>query len=332
MEKVQALTVKHHIQSRLSKSPDVFRRYTEHIGQSKKPQTVFEYLKDALLFWNFLKERAPEQQQSWSETSLKELTKEDVESFLFVYLEDYERTYERLSGKVVVQEFKNHRSGQRRKLSALRSFSRYLMTQEHWLSHDITFGIELEPDLAKAVQSLNQLELDTYFSAIEQFTEDDYQRIRNRVMSQFFLYMGLKVSEVLALDIPDIHLDEMTVKVTRKDEEVEILPLPKQMKKDLKRYLAERAERPVPMGWHERALFVSLQNKRLNPKTIRYSMERYKKFTDIQMPLTPQIFRNTYASRTLLHTDTLDEVAKRLGNADKYATKRTYTRKSVKAE
>lgn len=332
MEKVQALTVQHHIKSRLAKSPEVFRRYAQHISQSKKPQTVFEYLKDVLLFWDFLKERAHLQQQSWSEASLKELTKQDVESFLFEYLEDYERTYERLSGKVVIQEFRNHPSGQRRKLSALRSFSKYLMMEEKWIATDVTFSIELEKDVAKEVLFLNQLELDMYFDAIERFTEDEYQRIRNRVMSQFFLYMGLKTSEVLALDIPDIHLEELTVRITRKDDTVEMLPLPTQMQKDMKKYLAMRAERPIPMGWHERALFVSLQNKRLNPKTIRYSMERYKQFTDIQKPLSPQILRNTYASRTISHTETLEEVAKRLGNTDKYATKRTYVRKPPKAK
>lgn len=332
MEKVQALTVQHHIKSRLAKAPGVFRRYVQHISQTKKPQTVFEYLKDVLLFWDFLKERAHQQQESWSEASLKELTKQDVESFLFEYLEDYERTYERLSGKIVTQEFRNHPAGQRRKLSALRSFSKFLMMEEKWISNDVTFSIELEKELAKEVLLLNQLELDTYFDAVERFTEDEYQRIRNRVMSQFFLYMGLKTSEVLALDIPDIRLEEMVVKVTRKDDTEELLPLPLQMKKAMKKYLEMRAERPIPMGWHERALFVSLQNKRLNPKTVRYSMERYKKFTDIQKPLSPQILRNTYASRTMLHTGALEEVAKRLGNTDKYATERTYTRKEAKVK
>lgn len=326
MEKVQALTVQHHIKTRLAKAPDVFNRYVTHLQKTKKPQTVFEYLKDVLLFWDFLKERAHGQNESWTEESLKRLTKSDVEAFLFGYLTDYERTYSRLSGKLVTQEFKNHRKGLRRKLSALRSFSRYLMMEEKWIPIDVTFSIELEKDVEKEVLSLNQRELDDYFQAIERFTEDDYQRIRNRVMSQFFLYMGLKTSEVLALDIQDIHLENMTVKITRKDDEVEVLPLPNQMAKDMKRYLMEREERPVPMGWHERALFVSLQNKRLNPKTVRYSMERYKNFTDIHKPLSPQLFRNTYASRTILHISGLEEVAKRLGNKDKYATKRTYKR------
>lgn len=332
MEKVQALTVQHHIKTRLSKSPDVFRRYVEHLKQTKKPQTVFEYLKDVLLFWDYLKERAHERQESWSEESLRQLTKADVEAFLFEHLLDYERTYERLSGKQVTQEYKNRQNGLRRKLSALRSFSRYLMMEEKWIATDITFSIELEKKVDKGAPVLNQMELDEYFDAIERFTEDDYQRIRNRVMSQFFLYMGLKTSEVLALDIPDILLEHRIVKITRKDESVEELPLPKQMEKDMKTYLSMRAERPIPMGWHERALFVSLQNKRLNPKTIRYSMERYKNFTDIHKPLSPQILRNTYASRTILHVDGLAEVAKRLGNRDKYATRRTYNPKPKKAK
>lgn len=327
MEKVQALTIQHHIKTRLSKSPDVFTRYVTYLQKSKKPQTVFEYLKDILLLWSFLNERALEQEQEYTEESLKSLSKSDVENFLFGYLSEYERTYERLSGKLVTQEYKNHRSGLRRKLSAIRSFSRFLMMEEKWLSHDVTFSIELEKDLAKEVLSLNQLELDAYFDAIESYTEDDYQRIRNRVMSQFFLYLGLKTSEVLELDIPDINVETMTVKITRKDDAVEELSLPVQMGKDMKRYLEERATRPIPMGWHERALFVSLQNKRLNPKTIRYSMERYKDLSGIQKPLSPQLLRNTYASRTIRHVGGLDEVAKRLGNRDKYATKRTYSRK-----
>ena len=329
MEKVQALTVRHHIKTRLSKSPDVFTRYVAYLNKTKKPQTVFEYLKDVLLFWNFLSERAHEQEESWSEESLKSISKADVESFLFEYLSEYERTYERLDGKLVTQEYKNQLSGQRRKLSSIRSFSHFLITEEKWLSNDITFSIELEPgeDLEKEILTVNRYELDAYFESIDIFTKDEYQRIRNRLMSQFFLYMGLKTSEVLALDIPDILLENMTMKINRKDGTEEVLPLPEQMHKDMKDYLFERETRPIPMGWHEEALFVSLQNKRLNPKTVLYSMERCRRLAGIQKPLSPQLLRNTYASRTIRYVGGLEEVAKRLGNRDKYATKRTYTRK-----
>lgn len=326
MEKVQALTVKHNIKSRLQRAPQVIHRYVAYLSEEKKPQTVFEYLKDVLLFIDYLKERDLTGDVPWSEEQLKELTADDVRAFLFEYLADHERTYERLSGKQVTQEYRNHLSGQRRKLSSLRSFARYLMMEEKWVSTDFTFAIELERALPDSPLWLNQRELDMYFTAIEMHTEEEYQRIRNRVMSQFFLYMGLKTSEVLALDIPDIQLENGLVNVTRKDESTELLELPPQMAKDMELYLAERAKRPVPMGWHERALFVSVQNKRMNPKTIRYSMRRYRSFTDIEKPLSPQILRNTYAERTLLHVDEIEEVSKRLGNADKYATKRTYQR------
>lgn len=327
MEKVQALTVRHHIRTRLAKAPDVFTRYVAYLNKTKKPQTVFEYLKDVLLFWRFLSERAVELEESWTEASLKSITKKDVEDFLFDYLSEYERTYERLDGKLVTQEYKNQLSGQRRKLSSIRSFVRFLMTEEKWLTNDVTFSIELEEDLEKEVLTANRLELEAYFEAIDTFTEDEFQRIRNRLMSQFFLYMGLKTSEVLALDIPDIHVENKTMRIVRKDGVEEVLSLPERMHKGMEAYMLERETRPIPMGWHEQALFVSLQNKRLNPKTVLYSMERCRRLAGIQKPLSPQLLRNTYASRTIRYVGGLDEVAKRLGNRDKYATKRTYTRK-----
>lgn len=329
MEKVQAMTTKYHIRTRLSKAPSVLSRYVTAIEKTKKPQTVFEYIKDILVFYDYLKERTHQKEETWTEESLKHITAEDIQEFLFTYLPEHERTYERRSGKRVTQEYKNQLSGQRRKLSAIRSFCRYLVGEEKWLNTDITMGIELEKNSVKEKTYLNQMELDSYFDAIDRYTEDDYQRIRNRVMSQLFLYLGLKTSEVLSLDISDIDLDAMQVKVTRKDEEVEELPLPKSMKRDWNEYMEERKKRPIPMGWHEQALFVSLQNKRLNPKTIRYSMERYKRFTGIKKPLSPQVLRNTYAHLSFRHIEELEAVSKRLGNRDKYATKRTYVAKKT---
>lgn len=324
MEKVQEMTTKYHIRTRLSKAPPVVSRYASFVEPLKKPQTIYEYIKDINLFCDFLKEQAHANQTAWNEESLKNLTSQDIQDFLFSYLAEYERTYERRNGKKVTQEFTNTLSGQRRKLSAIRSFCRYLFSEEKWLKDDISLAIELDKNPDKEKVYLNQMELDDYFQAIDRYTEDDYQLIRNRVMSQLFLYLGLKTSEVLALDIPDVNLETMTVRITRKDEEKEEISLPDSTKPDWNEYMEERKLRPIPIGWHEQALFVSLQNKRLNPKTIRYSMERYKRFTGIRKPLSPQVFRNTYAHISFKHIQELDAVSKRLGNRDKYATKRTY--------
>lgn len=325
MEKVEALTVKHRIRTRLNQLPGIVTGYAQWLEQSKKPQTVLEYVKDIGLFSDYLKERQLEKGEPFTEASFKELQRADIEEFLFSYLSKHEKVFKRLNGKEVHQIFQNKQKSQRRKLSSLRSFSRYLFMEAKLIKEDITFGIEIGEVADRSLPFLTKGTQTALLDAMEVHSEDEFQKVRNQFMTFLFLKVGLKTGELLALDVIDVKLDDLKLRIEREgQEEAEWLELKGIPKGLMKRYLELRAERKIPMGWHQDALFVSIRNKRLNRRTIHYIFQRYEGFIELDQKLTPQLLRNTFVMETPLRKDGELAISKQLGVKDTYAMKRTY--------
>lgn len=325
MEKVEALTVKHRTQTRLAQLPDMIKEYAQWLEKTKKPQTVLEYVKDIGLFSDYLKERQREEKEPFDESTFRELKRDDIEEFLFSYLSKHEKVYKRLNGKEVQQTFQNKEKSQRRKLSSLRSFSKYLFMEAKFLQEDITHGIEIGSVEARTLPYLKKTTQTAILDAMEVYSEDEFQKVRNQFMTFLFLKVGIKTGELLALDIKDVKVHEKKLRIEREgQEEPEMLDISKVPGGIIHKYLELRAERKIPIGWHQDALFVSIRNKRLNRRTIHYIFQRYERFVELDQRLTPQLLRNTFVMETPLKNESDLAVSKQLGVKDMYAMKRTY--------
>lgn len=325
MEKVEALTVKHRTRTRLAQLPGIITGYAQWLEKTKKPQTVLEYVKDIGLFSDYLKERQQEEQAPFNESTFKELKRDDIEEFLFSHLSKHEKVYKRLNGKEVHQTFHNKEKSQRRKLSSLRSFSKYLFMEAKLLEEDITHGIEIGSVENRTLPYIKKPTQKALLDAMEVYSEDEFQKVRNQFMTFLFLKVGIKTGELLSLDIRDVRMEEKKLRIEREgQEETEMLDISKVPSGIIHKYMELRAERKIPMGWHEHALFVSIRNKRLNRRTIHYIFQRYERFVELDQRLTPQLLRNTFVMETPLKNEGDLAVSKQLGVKDMYAMKRTY--------
>lgn len=325
MEKVQALTVKHRIRKRLHELPLLIGEYATWLERTKKPQTVLEYVKDVGLFSDYLKEREHQRNAPFGQKTFEALQRTDVEEFLFTYLPKHEKVYTRLNGKEVHQTFNNHQNSQRRKLSALRSFSRFLLLEAKLVTLDITHGIEIGRVKERTVPFLTKAKQTALLDAMEQFSEDEFQKVRNQFITFLFLKVGLKTGELLELDIQDVDIEKERIRIQRNELDdpiyMDIQKIPKSVSH---RYIELREEKHILMGWHHDALFLSIQNKRLNRRTIHYIFQRYESFLESNDKLTPQLLRNTFVMETPLKKEDVKKVARQLGTRDIYATIRTY--------
>ncbi|WP_214688154.1 MULTISPECIES: tyrosine-type recombinase/integrase [unclassified Exiguobacterium] len=322
MEKVERLTVTHRTRTRLQSLPPVISEYAFWLSETKKPQTVLEYIKDIGLFVDYLEEKRKETGDS--SIVFEELSSQDVEDFLFSFLSEHEKVYQRLNGKEVHQRFKNSEKSQRRKLSSIRSFSRFLFIEKKLIKTDITYGIEIGKTPDKELPFLSKSLQSALLDSMEVHSEDEFQKVRNQFMALLFIKNGIKTGELLALNLKDISMENRQVRILREDEDPIYLSLQSIPDVIIRRYLELRGERKILMGWHHDALFVSMRNKRLNRRTIHYIFQRYEGFLHLKTPLTPQLLRNTFVKESVSKGGVEDELSKQLGIHDKYSMRRTY--------
>ena len=151
-----------------------------------------------------------------------------------------------------------------RKLATIRSFFNYICNKRHLLEDNPCKDV----DTPKQMKSLPRyLTLDESLSLLD--SVDGANRERDYCILTLFLNCGLRISELIGLDVTDIHDDAL--RVLGKGNKVRILYLNDACQEALKRYLAVR--RPIS-GRDANALFLSSQNERVSRSTVHAMVKK----------------------------------------------------------
>lgn len=202
-----------------------------------------------------------------------------------------------------------------RQLSSIRSFYRFL-NQEGRCEQNPAMGIR-GPKASKKLPK--PLDVDQLQHLLEQPTDDPLSA-RDLAMLELFYSSGLRLAELVSLDISSIDFRDASLRVTGKGQKTRMLPVGSKALAAIDRWLNHRDQLA---GYEQPALFVSKQGNRLTPRSVQLRLKKWGMAHD-QAALHPHQLRHSFASHMLEASGDLRAVQELLGHAD-ISTTQIYT-------
>ncbi|MGB9596757.1 MAG: tyrosine recombinase XerC [Candidatus Poribacteria bacterium] len=206
-----------------------------------------------------------------------------------------------------------------RRLSSLRSFFKYLC-KRGYLEIDPTSAIS-SPKVQKKLPEY--LEISEITALLDMPDKKDIIGLRDRAILELLYSTGMRVSEMLALDLSDIDHSNAIVKVRGKGKKERIIPIGSYAMSALKDYLKRRNDLKVKRS--NQALFISEKGNRIpDAKSINRRISKYAKLAGLKKNVTAHTLRHTFATHLLNAGADLRSVQELLGH-EKLATTQIYT-------
>lgn len=206
-----------------------------------------------------------------------------------------------------------------RKLSAVRMFARFLVSSG--VRPDDFAELTARPRRVRAVpRALSEKDMTRL---VEAPTGDSPFALRDRAMFELMYGSGLRVSELCALTLQQVNLDEGAIRVTGKGAKERIVPLGGSSAKAVRDYLAAGRAffvKPKTGG----ALFLSERGKAISRKTFWHWLKVHAQRTGLGVPVKPHALRHSFATHLLAHGADLRAIQEMLGHAD-IGTTQIYT-------
>jgi integrase/recombinase XerC len=203
-----------------------------------------------------------------------------------------------------------------RRLSAARTFYEFLMREGHCAGNPA-----LDVRAPKAKKRLpNTLDADQ-MGRLLAFRVDDSLSARDKAIMELFYSSGLRLSELVGLDVAAVDLPDRTVRVLGKGNKTRIVPVGRQAVEALRRWLKERAGLAKPAV---QALFVGNRGRPLSVRTVQLRVGAWGRRQGICVHVHPHMFRHSFATHLLESSGNLRGVQELLGHAD-IGTTQIYT-------
>jgi integrase/recombinase XerC len=212
-----------------------------------------------------------------------------------------------------------------RKLSAVRSFLKAAV-RDGRLESSPAEGIPT-PRVPKPLPQT--LTVDEIFALLDQIQEDDPASLRDRAILELLYAAGLRVSELVGLDLEDLDLSSRTVRVVGKGGKERLVPFGSKAAGALKSWL-ERSHPLRTRGSACEAAFLNLRGGRLTDRSVRRILDRRLREAAIHARLSPHALRHSFATHMLGSGADLRAIQELLGHASLSTTQR-YTHVSTDA-
>jgi integrase/recombinase XerC len=203
-----------------------------------------------------------------------------------------------------------------RRLSAARSFFRYLLREKHVLKNPV--HSVSAPKAGKRLPA--NLDADRMARLLD-IKGNGPLVARDRAMLELLYSSGLRLSELTGLNLGDVDVADGTVTVTGKGSKERIVPVGKFALQALRGWLKER---PALADVDERAIFVSQRGKRISPRSVQARVEHWARRQGIDTRVYPHLFRHSFATHLLESSHDLRGVQELLGHAN-ISTTQVYT-------
>ncbi len=144
---------------------------------------------------------------------------------------------------------------------------------------------------------------------------------RDRAILELLYSSGLRLAELVGLDLQDLDLEEGLVRVTGKGRKTRVVPVGRQGRRALADWLAVRG---TLCGPDQAALFVGRGGGRLGPRAVQRRLQKWARARGSEVALHPHLLRHSFASHLLESSGDLRAVQELLGHAD-ISTTQVYT-------
>ena len=196
-----------------------------------------------------------------------------------------------------------------RRLSACRSFFSYLLAEG-----EVDINPVLDVRAPKAPRRLPKtLDVDQ-MNQLLNMQGEGLVFLRDKAILEMFYSSGLRLAELVSLNLDSIDYSENLVRVLGKGSKTRILPVGKQALQALKKWLAVRSDWVKDSD--EPAIFVSNRGTRISHRNVQQRVKYWAKKQGINHDLHPHQFRHSFASHLLESSSDLRAVQELLGHAD----------------
>lgn len=265
--------------------------------------------KQVKLFLDFLKD-----DKKLSDNTLQSYRR-DIEQYE-KYVSDNKINYLKVTEETILEymeflrEENKKESTISRSLASIRSFYQYLIRVKK-IKKDPTMTIE-SPKINKRTPNIltsKEVEL-----LLDQPKDVDLKGTRDKAMLEFAYATGMRVTEMISLDIDDVKLDEGYV-VCRGRSKSRNIPLGSMSLKALKEYIDD-ARPYLIRDESEEALFVNVNGTRLTRQGFWKIVKYYKEQAHIEKDITPHVLRHSFATHLLQNGADLKAIQTMLGHSD----------------
>jgi integrase/recombinase XerC len=214
-----------------------------------------------------------------------------------------------------------------RRLSAARTFYEYLMREGHAKNNPA-----LEVRAPKTKKRLPATLDADQMGRLLDFRADDSLSARDKAMMELFYSSGLRLSELVGLDVSAVDLNDRTVRVLGKGSKTRIVPIGRHAIAALKTWLAQRAALVLvltpkgagPAAAHAGPIFVGKSGRPLSVRAVQLRVGIWARRQGLSMHVHPHMFRHSFATHLLESSGDLRGVQELLGHAD-ISTTQVYT-------
>ena len=203
-----------------------------------------------------------------------------------------------------------------RELSALRSFFNFLII-ENRLKNNPAKDVQAPKIARKLPRTLDADQLQHYLD----INDDSLLAVRDRAMIEVLYSSGLRLAELIGLNLYDLDLQQGLVNVTGKGKKTRRVPLGSMAITVLNSWLKQRAQLPAT---DENAVFVNQKGKRLSARSVQLRLKHWAQKQAMASHVHPHMLRHSFASHILESSGDLRAVQELLGHSD-ISTTQIYT-------
>ena len=266
------------------------------VVKGRARNTVTAYVRDLKEFFDYLLDER-------GLTDWDQATKSEVRGFLFA------------------QRGANQNVSLARKLAGLRTFFRFMVREGR-----LTANPALEVEAPKYPKKQPRfLDVDQVFALVEAPDRDTPQGLRDRAALELAYSSGLRVGELVGLNLADLDLTGAEVRVRGKGGKERIVPVGSKAVEALRAYLAVREDLLDPQQPEVfEALFLGDRGGRLNDRVFRRAVDKYVALAGAETGISPHALRHTFATHMLESGADIRSIQELLGHAS-LSTTQKYT-------
>lgn len=207
-----------------------------------------------------------------------------------------------------------------RKLATLRSFYKFLVKRSYLQSNPVA-PIRTPKQDKRLPKYLEVEQIEKLLSNPDTTT---LLGARDRAMLETLYSTGMRVSELIALNIADVDLQQSVVRIAGKGKKRRVIPLGPGAVQTIIHYLDLRRTNPRSGSFDGEALFVNKHGQRLSTRSVRRKLDKYLLEAGLDLSVSPHTLRHSFATHMLQRGADLRSVQEMLGHQS-LSTTQIYT-------